>query len=71
MGQQEFPVSYCENEAAQYLSISLSTIRRRRRAGTGPEFYRIGKVIRYRREALEDYIKLNTGQKNRNTPYAA
>jgi hypothetical protein len=71
MGQQEFPITYSESDAAQYLSISVSTIRRRRRAGTGPEFYRIGKVLRYRLDALERYVELNTRQKNPNTLLAA
>ena len=68
---QEFPITYSENEAAQYLSISVSTIRRWRRAGTGPDFYRIGKVLRYRQEALERYVELNTRQQTPNIPLAA
>ena len=71
MGQQEFPITYSESDAAQYLSISVSTIRRRRRAGTGPEFYRIGKVLSYRLAALDRYVELNTRQKNPNTLLAA
>ncbi len=46
-----------EKEAALYLSISLSNIRRWRRNGTGPKYYRKGNVLRERRENLEEFIQ--------------
>jgi excisionase family DNA binding protein len=60
MAPSSFPVSLSEKEAAQYLSVSLSTIRRWRRAGTGPEFFRFGDVLRYRKEALDSFIRQHT-----------
>jgi excisionase family DNA binding protein len=49
-----------EKEAAIYLGISLSTIRRWRKTADGPKFYRHGNVLRYRQEALEEFISQNT-----------
>jgi predicted DNA-binding transcriptional regulator AlpA len=49
-----------EKEAAAHLSVSLSTIRRRRRYKTGPEYFRFGGVLRYSRAALDDFIARNT-----------
>ena len=45
-----------EKEAAVYLSVSLSTIRRWRRYKTGPEYFRFGGVLRYSRAALGAFI---------------
>jgi excisionase family DNA binding protein len=45
-----------EKEAAAYLSVSLSTIRRWRRCKNGPEYFRFGGVLRYSRAALGAFI---------------
>jgi len=60
MGQSNSPQFLSEKEAAVYLSVSLSTIRRWRRSGTGPAFFRLGDVLRYRRDAVDDFITQNT-----------
>ena len=60
MGQISFPSFLSEKEAATYFSVSLSTIRRWRRAKTGPAFFKVHGVLRYRREALEAFIAKNT-----------
>jgi excisionase family DNA binding protein len=50
-----------EKEAATYLGgISLSTLRRLRRNGRGPEYIRFGDILRYRREALDAFLARNT-----------
>jgi excisionase family DNA binding protein len=49
-----------EKEAADYLAVSLSTIRRWRKTGDGPQYYRLANVLRYRQDALEDFIRQNT-----------
>ena len=54
------PSFFSEKEAAAYLSVSLSTIRRWRRTNAGPAFFRFGGVLRYGREALEAFIAKNT-----------
>ena len=60
MGQNSSPSFFSEKEAAAYLSVSLSTIRRWRRTKTGPASFRFGGVLRYRREALDAFIANNT-----------
>jgi len=61
MGQiLEFPKWLSEKEAAAYLSVSLSTIRRWRRSHTGPDVCRFGGVVRYLKGALDAFINRNT-----------
>jgi excisionase family DNA binding protein len=50
------PSFFSEKEAAAYLTVSLSTIRRWRRTKTGPAVFRFGGVLRYEREALDLFI---------------
>ena len=56
MEQISFPSFLSEKEAAAYLRVSLSTIRRWRRARTGPQFFKFGDVLRYARKALDEFI---------------
>jgi excisionase family DNA binding protein len=56
MGHIGFPKWLSEKEAAAYLSVSLSTIRRWRRSHTGPDVYRFGGVVRYCQDALDAFI---------------
>jgi len=60
MSQVSFPVQLSERDAAVYLCISLSTIRRWRRSNTGPAYYRFGDVLRYRQEGFDQFISNNT-----------
>jgi len=60
MEQITFPSYLCEKEAAAYLRVSLSTIRRWRRSLTGPAFFRYGDVLRYSRIGLDEFVAKNT-----------
>ena len=60
MGQINPPSFLSEKETAAYITISLSTIRRLRRAQTGPAYIRFGGVLRYPREALDAFLTKNT-----------
>ena len=51
------PSYLSEKEAAAYLSVSLSTLRRWRRANTGPAHFRFGGVLRYSRSALDRFVE--------------
>jgi len=51
---------FTEQEAANYLRISQSTMRRKRKAGIGPDFMRDGNLIRYRRSELDRYVSSHT-----------
>ncbi len=49
-----------EKEAAAYLRVSLSTIRRWRRSESGPACFRFGGILRYSLSALEQFIANHT-----------
>ena len=49
-----------EKEAAAILDVSLSTIRRWRKNGSGPAFFRFGGVLRYSRAALDEFVDNHT-----------
>jgi predicted DNA-binding transcriptional regulator AlpA len=44
-------------DAAKYVQLSIWWLKQARRKGTGPAYIRIGKVIRYRREDLDAWLK--------------
>ena len=46
-----------EKQAAAYLTVSMSTLRRWRRANTGPAHFRFGGVLRYCRSELDQFIQ--------------
>jgi hypothetical protein len=46
-----------EESAADYLHVSLSTLRRWRKRGVGPQHFRLDGVIRYRKEHLDLFIQ--------------
>jgi excisionase family DNA binding protein len=45
-----------EQDAAALLELSLSTLRRLQREGTGPPCLEIGRQVRYRRAAVERWL---------------
>jgi hypothetical protein len=49
-----------ETEAAQFLRVSTRTLQSWRVSGRGPEFIKVGRVIRYRRQTLEMWLDLRT-----------
>ena len=51
-----------EKEAAAYLDVSISTIRRWRRIGNGPVSFRIGGIIRYQQADLDTFIQEHTAK---------
>jgi predicted DNA-binding transcriptional regulator AlpA len=46
-----------EADAALYLSLSLTTLRRHRAAGTGPRCVRFGRLVRYRVCDLDAFVE--------------
>jgi predicted DNA-binding transcriptional regulator AlpA len=46
-----------EHEVADFLKMSVGSIRRWRLFRTGPKFVKIGSAVRYRREDLEVWLK--------------
>ena len=51
-----------ETQVAQLLCCTKSALRRWRREGRGPRFVKIGRLVRYRQEDVEDFINQNTVQ---------
>lgn len=43
--------------AAQLIGMARSTLEKLRVTGTGPAFHKIGRLVRYRREDLEAWVK--------------
>lgn len=50
-----------ESEAAQFLGMAAGTLRNWRHLGTGPEFERVRRSVRYRLQALEAWVTRDHG----------
>lgn len=50
-----------EREVADYTRLSEVTLRRRRRAGTGPAWVRLGRQYRYRRGDVRAWLASQPG----------
>lgn len=48
-----------EREAAAFLRVAQGTLQQWRAAGKGPPFHRLGRTIRYDREALRMWLLRN------------
>ena len=55
-------------EAADYLSVSKSYLDRLRCSGGGPCFARIGRLIRYRRSALDQWVDAHGSRRHTTQP---
>lgn len=42
-------------EVAERFDVSVQTLKRWRKNGTGPRFYRIGKLVRYRPDEIDAF----------------
>lgn len=49
-----------DNEAAPILGVTAYALRRMRREGRGPKWIRVGRLCRYSRRTLAEYIEQNT-----------
>jgi len=54
--EQEDPIFVTERELASRISISMSTLRKRRYAGLPPQYYRVGGRIVYKLSDVVEYI---------------
>lgn len=48
-----------EHKASRYLVLSVKTLRNWRSAGKGPRYVKIGRIVRYRRRDLDDFVEEN------------
>jgi predicted DNA-binding transcriptional regulator AlpA len=53
-----------EKQAAQYLCLSRSFLRAARVKGTGPQFLKLGRAVRYKIEDLDNWLE---GKARKNT----
>jgi len=51
-----------EKQAGEFLTRSLSSLRRDRRNGRGPTYIRLGRSVRYRLADLEAYLEANASR---------
>lgn len=58
--EKEHSEIFDETEAAQFLRVSTRTLQSWRVSGRGPEFIKVGRVVRYRRETLETWLDRQT-----------
>ncbi len=49
-----------EQETAGYLNISPETLKKARFKGTGPDYIKVGRCIRYRMSAVVSYLERHT-----------
>lgn len=47
-------------EVCDLLGVTMHAVEAWRRRGGGPEFVRVGRLIRYRQSAIEQYIQART-----------
>lgn len=50
-----------EHEAASYLKLKPVTLARWRWAGKGPNYYKVGGAVRYKRADLEAFVTIAGG----------
>jgi hypothetical protein len=46
-----------ERAVAQEYRLSVPWQRKKRRMGDGPAFFKIGRLVRYRRQNIEEYLR--------------
>jgi predicted DNA-binding transcriptional regulator AlpA len=49
-----------ENQAAEFLGVSVRTLQAWRVRGGGPQYVKLGRAVRYQRRELVAYQRLNT-----------
>jgi excisionase family DNA binding protein len=59
---------HSEMEAATYLSVQQRTLQKWRQIGGGPRFVKLGRVVRYRKGDLDEFVAAG---ERRNTSEAA
>lgn len=56
---EDVPPVMTEAQAAEYLHIPHNTLRNWRTVSRGPRYVKNGKIIRYRREDLDNWLRKN------------
>jgi predicted DNA-binding transcriptional regulator AlpA len=53
-----------QRQLAQCLKVSSRTLERWRAAGTGPEFIRLGKLVRYQADHVSNWLEGGSSQRD-------
>ena len=64
----ELPTLLDEVEAAEILTLKVTTLRRWRWSGDGPEFIKLGSAVRYDRETLAEWLDERRRRSTSDTP---
>ena len=56
----KLPALLTTDEAAEYLGVSAKKLEMGRCIGMGPQFVRLGRLVRYRADDLLAYLEANT-----------
>ncbi|PYR51784.1 MAG: hypothetical protein DMF89_04695 [Acidobacteria bacterium] len=56
------PVAVDQQTAAAMLCVSVSTLRRWRREGRGPQVIKVSRLVRYRPEDLRRFLRQQAGE---------
>jgi hypothetical protein len=56
-----------EDAAADFLHMSAKTLRKWRCVGGGPEFVKVGRLVRYQRSGLERFVRTRTRRSTSDT----
>jgi excisionase family DNA binding protein len=56
-----------EQQVAEYLQVSLGTLRRWRAEGTGPPALRAGRGVRYRRADVDAWLEREAEERDRDS----
>ena len=58
--QQRTARTMTEDDLAAYLNVPATKVARMRRAGTGPDFIKVGRDARYRTADVDRWLRENT-----------
>ena len=50
-------IAFTTREAAAYLGLAVSTLNKWHCYGTGPEFLKLGRAVRYRQDDLDAFLE--------------
>jgi len=60
-------IALTEAEAARQLGVSIGGLRKWRKARRGPKYLRLGRLIRYRRSDLEQWLESHCNRQETRT----
>lgn len=59
------PAALTETQVAEWLGLSVATLRAWRFRGQGPRFVRFGRAVRYMDDAVQEFIRVSEAEETR------